>query len=519
MIATYRACRLVTALALLVAVGCGGDDREQANSRGPRARDTAAPATHDAGERDAGGADDRAEVSTPGSPRELDAGAAPDGEPSPDAPRPPTAEDALTVNPLALFGLDTDPPHPVFDQTAVHEYRLEVDPADWQHINDTAYLEEYVPARLTYEGKTYEQVAIRFKGFRGSLYNCFLFDQNGAAIARLCDKLSLKLSFDEYDENGRFFGLRKLNFHAMNNDPSRLRERLAYFLFRRFGVPAPRAVHATLTVNGQSLGLYALVEQPDGRFARDRFPDGGEGNVYKERWPTLSTDPGYFKSGLESNAHDPDVDVSGMVSFARDVQAASDDTIEQVLREHTDFPALMRYLAVDRALQLWDGITAFRCQPEENVPPLPPAVLAAQTPALGWETCQNKNYYFYEASTHDRIWLVAWDTDVSIASIPSPFPPWDQPPAACEIQQSGRPPMCDPLIAWFATTLRPQYVTAGRAFLASVFRAEVVERAVLEWSAQIQPYLGAGDLFALTPDALFQSVTQVHSDFEAELAR
>ena len=81
-------------------------------------------------------------------------------------------------------------------------------------------------------------------------------------------KCSLKLGFDEVDANLRFYGLKKLNFHAMNNDLSRLRERLAYFLFRRFGVPAPRAVHATLTVNGESLGLYALVEEIDSRFTR-----------------------------------------------------------------------------------------------------------------------------------------------------------------------------------------------------------------------------------------------------------
>jgi hypothetical protein len=274
-----------------------------------------------------------------------------------------------------------------------------------------------------------------------------------------------------------------------------------------------------LTVNGQSLGLYALVEQIDGRFARERFPEGGEGNVYKERWPTLSTDPDYFKSGLESNANDPDVDVSGMVGFARDVQNASDDTIEQVMREHTDFAEVMRYLAVDRALQMWDNITAFRCRAPEDVPVVPPEVLAAQTPPLGWQTCQSKNYYWYESSKRDRIWLVAWDTEISMGSLPSPFPPWDQPPEACEIQQSGRPAMCDPLIAWFATTLRPYYVTAGRAFLTSVFRAEVVEKVVRQWSAQIQPYLGFGDLLAITPDPLFQGVTKVHDDFEQELAK
>ena len=512
MVVTQRRGYLVTTLCIALAAACSTGSRD-AHEREPRSKD----AGRESPRRDAGGAepDDRDDAGARGDAGGRGQTATPDAGP----PQPPRIEDLLTPNPQATYGIETDPPHPVFDQGAVREYRVEVDPDDWAHINETAYLEEYIPARLTYQGQVFEKVALRFKGFRGSLYNCFRFDRDGNATARTCDKLSLKLSFDEYDDDARFFGLKKLNFHAMNNDLSRLRERLAYFLFRRFGVPAPRAVHATLVVNGQPLGLYTLVEQVDGRFTRARFPDGGEGNLYKERWPTSSTEEDYFRSGLESNTGEPKADVGAMVRFSQQVLGADETTIENVLRRHTDFPELMRYLAVDRAIQLWDGITAFRCQPESEVPPLPPEVREAQTPPLGWETCQNKNFYFYEASTHDRIWLVAWDTDVSFAGVPSPFPQWDEPPEACEVRQSGRAPMCDPLIAYFATTLRPHYVSAGKAFLDTVFKAEVVGPVLRAWSLQIQPYLGFGDIFAIAPEPLLDRVTQVHEDFEEELAR
>ena len=63
--------------------------------------------------------------------------------------------------------------------------------------------------------------------------------------------------------------------------------------------------------------------------------------------------------------------------------------------------------------------------------------------------------------------------------MPSPFPQWDQPPEACEVRQSGRAPMCDPLIAWFATTLRPHYVTAGKAFLDNLTMSAVPEPSVI----------------------------------------
>jgi spore coat protein H len=305
----------------------------------------------------------------------------------------------------------------------------------------------------------------------------------------------------------------------MNNDPSKLRERLAYHMFRQFGVPAPRAVHATLTVNGESLGLYSLVEQVDGRFARARFADGGDGNIYKERWPTSSEDPEYFRSGLETNEDDPEVDVSTAVAFAQAVRAAAPEELEGVLREYTDFDALMRYVAVDRAIENWDGITAFRCQPDEDVPPLPPAVAEAQRPPLGWSTCQNKNFYWYEATEPRRLWLVAWDTDISFPLIPSQFPPWDEPPTECKIQQRGRPPMCDPLIAAFSTTLRPHFVEAGEELLRDVFRPELLGPLIDTWLEQISPHLGSRDFLARRPEVLVNQVAECRTAFEEQLAR
>jgi hypothetical protein len=47
---------------------------------------------------------------------------------------------------------------------------------------------------------------------------------------------------------------------------------------------APRVVHVLLKINGKYAGLFAHVEQIDGRFTRNHFRDGS-GNLYKEVWP------------------------------------------------------------------------------------------------------------------------------------------------------------------------------------------------------------------------------------------
>ena len=46
----------------------------------------------------------------------------------------------------------------------------------------------------------------------------------------------------------------------MHSDFSMMHERIAYWVARQAGVPASRANHALVTVNGQLYGLYANVE-------------------------------------------------------------------------------------------------------------------------------------------------------------------------------------------------------------------------------------------------------------------
>jgi spore coat protein H len=472
---------------------------------------------HDAGASDEDGKD-RDRPSDEGKSRRDAAVAGEDGTADGGGEDP--APDAATADPQPQRtpeGLLADPQDPVFAQNTLRHYEIEVDPDQWAYINETAYLEQYIEGRLTVDGETLAPIGVRFKGFRGSLYNCFDFDDQGNSLGRTCRRLSLKVAFDEYDDTRRFHGLKKLNFHAMRNDSSLMRERLGYWLFRAFGVPAPRAVHATLTVNGENLGLFALVEDIDGTFARARFPDGGKGNIYNERWPTSSADPAYFRSGLQSNRNDPDLDLSPMVRFAEAVMGATDETIEAVLREHTDFDVLMRYLAVDRAIDHWDGPTAFRCQPVTDVPPLPPEVFEAQTPPLGWETCQNKNFYWYQDEDDGRLWLTAWDMDFTFSAF-SQFPDWNTAPSSCEVEQSGRPPRCDKLIDWFATVLRPHYARAGQELLAGPFEPELLRAMADGWYQQILPHV---DPASVTLGALLlaASIDDHHAEFQRDVMR
>lgn len=71
----------------------------------------------------------------------------------------------------------------------------------------------------------------------------------------------MQLKINWLDADAKFYGLKKIQLHSMNQDNSPMRERLAFWLFRAMGVPAPRSVHARVVINGQYVGLFALTEE------------------------------------------------------------------------------------------------------------------------------------------------------------------------------------------------------------------------------------------------------------------
>lgn len=126
--------------------------------------------------------------------------------------------------------------------------------------------EAWVPADLKYEGITLSGIGVRLKG-------------NGS-FQPIEEKPSFKLGLDKYDELHELDGLDELVLNNMVTDASYLRERLAYAAYRELGVPAPRAVHVLVNVNGEPYGLYLMLEAVDGRFLKRWFDDNG-GPLYE----------------------------------------------------------------------------------------------------------------------------------------------------------------------------------------------------------------------------------------------
>jgi spore coat protein CotH len=365
-----------------------------------------------------------------------------------------------------LYEPDDDATY-VFDQSELRTYDILIAREDLAIIDANPVAEEWVPARMIFEGEEYGPFMARYKGGKGAFRPpCTMAAGEGPKTG----KCSIKLGFDEVDENLRFYGLKSLNFHSMNNDASFLRDRLGYSLFRDFDVAAPRAVHARVLVNGEFQGLFGVVEQIDGRFTRARFPDGGKGNVYKEVWP-VHAEEGPYLWQLKTN-EDEDPSVANMVRFYEAIQEGT-----RAAEAFLDRDYMLRYLAADRVTTNDDGIFHFFCKPDGTQDPF------------------NHNYYWYESASEALFWLIPWDFDQSFHSSSWSHiqTEWSaQAECSCQMVRTHYqyPASCDPLVSRFIDWL-PDYETQVDAFIEGPYARAQVQHKLDTWVAQIEPVVRA----------------------------
>lgn len=380
----------------------------------------------------------------------------------------------------------------LFDWKSVPVIDLSLPAATWKELKKNARDEQYTQAQLTFEGHLIGEVGLRFKGGYGTLENCF--DAKGNQI---CAKLSMKLKFNEYDEKGRFFGLKRLNLHSMIADSSQLHDRISYRTYREMGIMAPRSSWATVTVNGESQGLYAMIEQIDGRFTNDRWPDAGDGNLYKEAMIGPDTS-GYYAEHLETNETTATHDA--FIEFSKAMNGATPTERRGVIGTYMDLDYLAKYMAVDDAIYNWDGITGIYTAPDRSF-------------------TLNHNYFIYQEPTRPYFWFIPWDLDNTL-SLNNGFgvvPNWGITPADCSKvipvfggQNHVLPPGCDPFFQALAED-RTGYLAAVNQLLAGPFAEASLLQSIDQDAAFIAAAVAADPLGSGTV-AWEAAVMQLKSD-------
>lgn len=366
----------------------------------------------------------------------------------------------------------------LYDQEVLHTFELTISDEAFADINSDPSEEQYVEGSLTFEGETISPVGIRYKGSVGAWVGCVaggsLFEPDGE---KTCTKLSMKVKINWEDSSRTFWGVKKLQFHSMNLDPTQMHERLGYWLFRKIGVPAPRATHARLLINGNYVGLYSFVEQIDGRFV-DRQFDDGDGNLYKEVWPLnhqgSARKRSEFRDALKTNEED-EVTVDHILTFSKELAAAQKSELPQIVAKWMDVDEIIRWAVVDRAIRNDDGPLHWYC----------------------FDGCNNHNFYWYEEPTTGRLHLIPWDLDSAFANIVSDANPvtpiadkWGEITNDCRPFPYGQwnipqwSATCDPLIGTW-TTFVDEREAVWAAFLEGPFSAESTESILKQWAGQI----------------------------------
>lgn len=131
----------------------------------------------------------------------------------------------------------------------------------------------YFPlVELSWAGSSYTPVTdaqIRLKG-NSSWRHAIELDGDKA-------KMQFEVSFNETNNNGRFDGLRKIEFDMPRNDAAELRQRVALSYLRRdLGLAAQCASSSRLFINGTYYGAYTTLEHLDKEFLQRNYKDPGE---------------------------------------------------------------------------------------------------------------------------------------------------------------------------------------------------------------------------------------------------
>ena len=242
----------------------------------------------------------------------------------------------------------------IFSDASLPEIHISIDSTHLSNILENVHSDEEYPAEFIFLrnniADTVSNIGFRIRG----------------NTSRNSQKKSFKISFDTFVDGREYYGLDKLNINGEHNDPSIIRSKLSWDIFKVMNVPSPRSNHVKLYINQEYYGLYINVEHIDNEFVEDRF-GSDTGNLYKALYPAdltyLGDDPENYKamSGgrsiyeLKTNEHLNDY--SDLASFIIFMHKSSDSEFKAKIRDYINVDGVLRVLAVDILTGMWDNYT------------------------------------------------------------------------------------------------------------------------------------------------------------------
>jgi hypothetical protein len=212
-------------------------------------------------------------------------------------------------------------------------FKITLDPEAEAKLGDKP--REYVPAKLELiDGDTsevLEEVGLKLKGV--------------GSFRTLAAKAAFRIKLDKYRKH-KLRGLKALTLNNSLQDSSLMAERVSYYIFRQFSVPASKANHALVYVNDVYYGVYVNIETPNEELLAHWF-ENPHRNLYEQDHRDFDKAESFE---LETNEKQPDdrehLHALQEACIANDLGRA---------RELVDWPKFLLFEAIEAAVNQVDG--------------------------------------------------------------------------------------------------------------------------------------------------------------------
>jgi spore coat protein CotH len=251
----------------------------------------------------------------------------------------------------------------------------------------------WVRATIEFEGKTWTNVGLRYKG-NSSL-------TSGWRSGTL--KLPLKLDFDEFEDeysqidDQRFYGFKQLSLANGFSDSSFLRDAATSAILEEAGLPAAKtAFYEVILDYGEgpvTLGLYTMIEVVDDTVVERTF-GSDDGNIYEADGSAASfaastrdqIEQSFEKENNEDEADWSDIET--LFDVLHDDQRTSDPAAWRAdLESVFDVNGFLEWLAVTAVIQNWDAYGSM-----------------------------SHNYYLYNDPASGQLEWISWDHNEAMST-------------------------------------------------------------------------------------------------------
>ncbi len=284
---------------------------------------------------------------------------------------------------LLLTGLAFPQDSTLFDDSRLSSIHITISPDSLKVIYDSILSDHYYLATFVFDDQikrdTLKNVGFRLRG----------------NSSRYSKKKSFKISFNEYVSGRKYQGVKKINLNGEHNDPTMIREKLFYDIWKKAGMVERRTAFVKLFINGSYYGLYTNLEEMEkewltrvysktsGNLFKCTFPadlvyHGPDQQIYKELQNTTVTGGRVYE--LQTNKSQDEY--AGLVELITVLNQPSGGAFAAAIPAVLNVDHFLKALALDVATGNWDDYSY-----------------------------NNNNYYLYENPADSTFDFITYDPD------------------------------------------------------------------------------------------------------------